>query len=281
MSTHSSHFTSSSWLRWSGRTDAGTRRSNNEDAFFGLQFDAREAFHLGRVGEAPHGTMDLAFGVSDGVGGARAGEFASRVAVQGTIEFLPRLFQRYPREAEASFAEGLEELFDRIHRGLQFVGNSYEECGGMETTLSLCWFRPGRMHFAHIGDSRIYYLPAQSGGIQQVSEDDTHVGWLFRTGQLSEWESRTHPRRKLLQKALGGSNQFVQPQVGSVAYERGDLFVICSDGIVEGLTNQGLLEQLRESRIDPPGDDFALRLVSAAVRSDGSDNTTAVVVAAV
>ena len=60
--------------------------------------------------------------------------------------------------------------------------------------------------------------------IKQLTEDDTHVGWLFRNGKINEYEARTHPRRNVLQKALGGDNQFVDPQVGAVACERGDIF---------------------------------------------------------
>ena len=86
----------------------------------------------------------------------------------------------------------------------------------MEATLSLCWFTPGWMYFGHIGDSRIYYLSARDDGIRQLSHDDTHVGWLFRNGKINEREARNHPRRNVLQKALGGGNQFVDPQVGVV-----------------------------------------------------------------
>ena len=101
------------------------------------------------------------------------------------------------------------------------------------------------MYFGHIGDSRIYYLPAREGGIKQLSHDDTHVGWLFRNGKFNEREARTHPRRNVLQKALGGGNQFVDPQVGAVGYEPGDLFLLCTDGLVEGLYNDHLVELLR------------------------------------
>ena len=103
--------------------------------------------------------------------------------------------------------------------------------------MSLCWFAPGRMYFGHIGDSRIYYLSRQSGAMLQLSNDDTYVGWLLRNGKISEREARSHPRRNLLQKALGGGNQFVSPQVGAVAYEPGDVFLLCSDGLIEGLPN--------------------------------------------
>ena len=266
-------------LKWFGRTDRGKVRPNNEDAFFGIQFDAREVHHLGRLGEAPISQMDLAFGVSDGMGGARAGELASRIAVDKATLFLPQLFQLSAKGLAPGFAEPLAELFDHIHRALAFVGGSYEECAGMETTLSLCWFTPGWMYFGHIGDSRIYYLPAQGGGIKQLTEDDTHVGWLFRQGKLNEREARSHPRRKVLQKALGGSNQFVTPQVGAVAYEPGDMFLLCTDGLVEGLYDHHLLELLRSSPPVGTSDDLARRLVDASVHQDGRDNTTALVIA--
>jgi protein phosphatase len=172
----------------------------------------------------------------------------------------------------------LQELFGEIHRALSYVGASYEECSGMETTLSLCWFAPGWMYFGHIGDSRIYYLPARDGGIKQLTQDDTHVAWLVRHGKINEGEARRHPRRNVLQKALGGGNQFVDPQVGAVGYETGDIFLICSDGLVEGLYDGDILEILRPGHSARNGADLAHLLVEEALAKDGSDNTTALVI---
>jgi len=268
-------------LRWSGWTDRGRVRPNNEDSFVGLRFDALEVQHLGRLGEATTQHTDFAFAVSDGMGGARAGEFASRIAVEKITRMLPRAYQQSARGLEAGVDDVLGELFDQIHRALAFVGNSYEECQGMEATLTLCWFTPAWMYFGHIGDSRLYYLPALGGGIKQLSHDDTHVGWLFRHGKLNEREARTHPRRNVLQKALGGGNQFVEPQVGAVAYEKGDLFLLCSDGLVEGLHDSQFLEHLRPATPKPGVNDtnLARQLVEASLALDGRDNTTAVVIA--
>ncbi len=269
---------SPSCLRWSGWTDRGKVRANNEDSFLGLQFDAREVHLLGKTGEALTASMDFAFAVSDGMGGALAGEFASRIATEKITTLLPRSYQLSARGLEAGVNDVLAELFDQVHRALVLVGRSYQECTGMETTLSLCWFTPGWMHFGHIGDSRIYYLPARPGGIQQLSHDDTHVGWLFRNGTLNEREARTHPRRNVLQKALGGGNQFVDPQVGAVACAPGDIFLLCTDGLSEGLYNHHLLELLRPP--EPPGKEHhaARCLVEASLQNDGRDNTTALVV---
>jgi protein phosphatase len=265
-------------LKWFGRTDRGKVRPNNEDSFTGLQFDAREVHHLGRLGEAVTKNMDIAFAVSDGMGGAKAGEFASRMVVEKITALLPRSFQQSALGREAGFSDVLADIFDQIHRALVFVGDSDGECAGMEATLSLCWFTPAWMYFAHIGDSRIYYLPAREGGIKQLSHDDTHVGWLLRTGKINEREARTHPRRNVLQKALGGGNQFVDPQVGAVAYEPGDIFLLCTDGLVQGLADERLLELLRPCAPAAANSNPAYHLVQESVEKDGRDNTTALVI---
>ena len=113
--------------------------------------------------------------------------------------------------------------------------------------------------------------PAGEGGIRQVTHDDTYVGWLFRHAKLNEREARTHPRRTVLQKALGAGHQFVDPQVGSVACGPGDRFVLCTDGLVDGLFEAQIAEFAA-------GDAAAERLVKEALERSGRDNTTALLV---
>jgi protein phosphatase len=259
-------------LKWSGCSDIGRVRKNNEDSFLGLRFDAYEIHRLGKLGEASTGEFDFTFAVCDGMGGAKAGEYASNIAVEKITTLLPRAFQQSASGLQSGFQDVLAELYTQIHRALVYLGNSYEECHGMQTTMSLCWFTPGWMYFGHVGDSRIYHLPKRKKEIRQLTEDDTHVGWLFRNGNISEYEARTHPRRNVLQKALGGSNQFVDPQVGAIGYERGDIFLICSDGLIDGLFDGQLAELLRAEGSS------AQQLVAASLKNSGRDNTTALVV---
>jgi len=259
-------------LSWSACSDIGRVRKNNEDAFLGLRFDAHEIHRLGKFGEASTKEFDFTFAVCDGMGGAKAGEYASNIAVEKITTLLPRAFQQSARGLQTGFQDVLTELYTQIHRALVYLGNSYEECHGMQTTMSLCWFTPDWMYFGHVGDSRIYHLPRKKNAILQVTQDDTHVAWLFRNGKISDYEARTHPRRNVLQKALGGSNQFVDPQIGAVRYERGDIFLICSDGLIDGLYDNHLVEMLRADVPD------ANELVRASVKNSGRDNTTALVV---
>ncbi len=267
-------------LQWSGHTDPGKVRRNNEDAFLCLQFDAREVRYLGKIGEDSLEAQDYVFAVSDGMGGAKAGEFASRIAVEKITRLLPRAFHHGVTGLNAGHKEILDELFAQIHKSLLYLGESYEECAGMGSTLTLCWFTPGWMYFGHIGDSRLYYLPAGEGRLIQVSHDDTHIGWLQRQGQLSEREARNHPRKSALSKAVGAGHQFADPQTGAVGYQAGDAFFLCSDGVVDGLFDRQILRELRDPEPRDAAMPHARRLVQKAVEQSGRDNTTAVFVEA-
>ena len=267
-------------LRWSGHTDRGRVRMNNEDSFLGLVLDAQEIHLLGKMGEAPL-DRDYVFAVCDGLGGAKAGEFASRIAVDKITKMLPKYLseKKLPREEEISKTTALlVELFSEIHRALLFLSASYDECHGMGTTLTLCWLRPHHCIFAHIGDSRLYHLPATQSSsplsIQQLSEDDTHVGWLFRHGKINEREAKHHQGRNLLQKALGADHQFVTPQVGSFNCSRGDRLLLCTDGVTDGLFDHQLVNILNHPTQKTP----ARHLVEEAVVQSGRDNATAIAI---
>ena len=262
-------------VAWYGQTDTGRFRKNNEDAFLALAMDSEGVKRLGKYGATELKTSDLVFAVSDGMGGANAGEFASQVAVDKITQLLPKSFRSAASGIQIGFQDLLEQLFHEIHVELVQMGSSYEELSGMGATLSLCWVRPDWVYFGHVGDSRIYYLP-DSGGITQVSHDHTHVGWLFRSGQLTEHQARSHSGRNALQQVLGGKNQNLQPQFGAIGHQPGDRFLICSDGLVEGLFNSGM-ERIIRNTTGVAGANSAERLVKEAVQTDGTDNTTAVV----
>ncbi|MFM1850846.1 MAG: hypothetical protein RIS54_530 [Verrucomicrobiota bacterium] len=261
-------------LRWSGLTHRGKVRPNNEDAFLALCFDGHDVRYLGKTGEAAIDTADFVFAVSDGMGGAQSGEFASRITVEKLSHWLPRSFKVSALGVAVNHAEVLQEIFHSIHAELNRLGRSYEECRDMGTTLSLCWFTPDRVFFGHIGDSRIYHLP-KAGGLHQLSQDHTHPGWLRRQGKINEREARHHPMKNVLSQALGAGRQIVDPQIGAVVYEPGDRFLICSDGLIDGLWDHHLDDFIREPVADRT---VAARLIDEALERSGRDNLTALVI---
>jgi serine/threonine protein phosphatase PrpC len=263
-------------VHWSGLSHRGKVRENNEDTFLALNFDGHEVRYLGKTGEATLGGGDFVFAVSDGMGGARSGEFASRIAIEKITRLLPRAYRLSASGLESGFHDVIQELFLAIHDELLRLGRSYVECAGMGATLTLGWLTPRWLYFGHIGDSRLYYLPRE-GGLRQLSHDHSQVGWLRRQGRLSEREAREHPRKNALQQALGAGHQFIDPQIGALAHRPGDRFILCSDGVVDGLWDHRVEELVAApdaARLHQPP---AFRLVEEALENSGRDNLTALV----
>lgn len=276
--------TTAEQLRWSGITHPGRFRPNNEDLFLAMLLDRRGVRYLGKTGRASLEDSDFIFAVSDGMGGERSGEFASRIAMEKITLQLPKQFGLGEERFSAYSNEILLELFKSIHADMLKLGRYDENCRDMGATLTLAWFRRGRVYFGHIGDSRLYHLPV-GGGIQQITEDHTHVGWLRRGGNLNEREARMHPRKNVLAQALGAGHRYLAPHVGVVDYDPGDRFVLCSDGVTDGLWDRGIEEIVRSTvggteEATTHNCSPAERLVLTAVEESGRDNATAVVVEA-
>lgn len=267
-------------LSWSATTDIGRVRKDNQDAFLALEMDAKEVRRLGKIGKAGFDEGDMIFAVSDGMGGHNAGEFASRIAVEKITELLPTAFRLEAQGMHRGAPDLLEELCHRILDEIKRLGEAYSELEGMGATLSLCWFAPDWMHFCHVGDSRIYYLPAD-GKMKQVSEDHTYTAWLVRTGKLTPSQARFHPKKNILSQSLNAKCTTIEPQIGSIGFEPGDRFVICSDGLTDGLSDPNIDDIVR-NRPDRYGERSAAEsIVYQSVCNSGKDNTTAVVVEAV
>jgi protein phosphatase len=114
--------------------------------------------------------------------------------------------------------------------------------------------------------------------MEQLTEDHTHVGWLYRTGQITERQARYHPGKHVLQMALGGKHKNLTIQLGSLPVEAGDRFVLCTDGLIDGLWDN----TVRKLMVEPPpyaaDASPAKRLLEEAISVSGRDNTTVLVV---
>jgi serine/threonine protein phosphatase PrpC len=218
------------------------------------------------------------FAVSDGMGGAKSGEIASRLAVDRIAQLLPQHFAHAAsRRRSGARGEVLAKVFSSIHHDLLVLGASYEECAGMGATLSLCWMAANRLYFGHVGDSRIYALPA-AGGISQLTDDHNHVGWLRRKGQITEREARNHPLRHSLHQAIGAGLKTIDPHIGACAATV--LVTGFSSAPTGSRTDCGIVTSTKSCAIRATGvvrPSVAQRIVKEAVEQSGRDNATALV----
>jgi protein phosphatase len=276
MDTVGDEVSSKRMIIWSGHSDIGRFRSSNEDAFIALKVNEEGVFRLGKLGEDSNTNGDYVFAVSDGMGGANAGNFASQIVVDQIALLFPGVFDPQVDGSTVSYKAILSQLLNNMHNAIIDLGRSYSELEGMGSTLSLCWVRKDRIYIGHIGDSRIYHLDASSK-LSQLSEDHTHVAWLLSKGDISEYEARIHPARNQLQQVIGCKNQHLKPQFAELPLSGKDRFLICSDGLTEGLFDSAIHRSLKYEApvfIDEQ-DNLARNLVDQAVVEDGKDNTTA------
>lgn len=264
-------------LSWTADTDCGRVRTNNEDSFLALMFNRQELAYLGKIGEAPRENWQFIFAVSDGMGGRNAGEFASRIVVQTITELISREFHQHRGEKHPPHLELVAQFFQTVHKKTLSSSRGYSECQGMGATLSMAWFVGNQVHVGHIGDSRIYHLPKE-GQALRVTEDHTIVDRLLRYGKINEREARSHPQKHLLERSIGTTKDPIEPQLLTVDFRPGDRFVLCTDGVTDGVWDHGVERLVRTPPPYLKGLNPAQRLIKEAKDSSGRDNITAMVV---
>ena len=232
-------------LRFEARTDRGLVRGNNEDAYLIAE----------DVGLCA---------VCDGLGGHAAGEIASRIAV----ESLQQRIQASANEPSKILAEAVDEANRKILRDQQ----ANHERLGMVTTLSAIWApkpEEGRGWIAHIGDSRIYRF--RRDDLQQLTDDHSPVFRLYKEGALEKDQLRLHPQKNLIERSLGLS-PVLNCDIFQIDLEPGDLFLLCTDGLSDCLSDREIAEACRE--LDWP--QLCPGLVQRALDYGGFDNITVV-----
>jgi serine/threonine protein phosphatase PrpC len=200
------------------------------------------------------------FAVADGMGGARGGEIASRVAATALGE-----------QVNGSGEERVVALIQEANRQVFDRANEDSNASGMGTTITVALVEDGVIAIGHVGDSRAYLI--RDGKLEQLTEDHSLVAELVRSGRLSPEEAETHPQRSVITRALG-TDPDVDVDSFSIEGKSGDLFLICSDGLTSMVDDQTILEAVERQRSDL--DAAAKELVAAANRSGGEDNITVV-----
>jgi protein phosphatase len=221
-------------------TDTGRQRRANEDSLL-----ARSPL----------------FVVADGMGGAQAGEVASRLAVDVFEEGLGDT-----TEPESVLAQRAGAANARIHE----LSHSNAEHAGMGTTLTAVYVAPEEVAIAHVGDSRAYRLRA--GELVRLTDDHSLVDELMRQGKITPEEAVDHPQRSVITRALGPEPS-VEVDTRSYSARAGDVYLLCSDGLTTMLPEERVAELVRSY---PRLRDAGEALIAAANEAGGRDNITVV-----
>ena len=226
--------------RTAGLTDTGRKRRHNEDSF---------------VLSPP------VFAIADGMGGAQAGEVASGLAA-GALE---------ESGANGGGEQRVVELIQEANRRVYDRSSSDPNTSGMGTTMTVALVEDDHVAFGHVGDSRAYLI--RDGLMEQLTEDHSLVNELMKTGKLSPQEAEIHPQRSVITRAVG-TDPDVDVDTFTVNAQPGDLFLLCSDGLTDVVSEDEILELVERNRADI---DRALRaLVKEANRGGGEDNITVI-----
>jgi serine/threonine protein phosphatase PrpC len=226
---------------FAGASDTGRKRRRNEDAYV---------------------IAPPLFAVADGMGGAQAGEVASKLA-KAALEDTD--------SGALSGSERVTSLIQEANRRVYERSNADPAASGMGTTMTVALVEGDVVTFGHVGDSRAYLL--RDGRMEQLTEDHSLVNELLKSGKLSPEEAETHPQRSVITRAVG-TDPDVDVESFTVEAHAGDVFLICSDGLTDMVADEEILGVLDRHHDDL--DRAAKALVSAANRGGGVDNITVV-----
>ncbi|NNC89927.1 MAG: SpoIIE family protein phosphatase [Akkermansiaceae bacterium] len=256
-------------LRWAALTDSGSYKQANDDAWIALEVAAGRCERLGVHGERFLDPHPLLFAVADGIGGGRAGELASRLVLAGMRRMLPDLFAD---GRHTDWEALLNALVSRCHHDINTLAAREANLEKMGCTLTLACFEDSRLHLAHVGDSRLYRL--RDGSLDLLTDDHTFAFKAWKRGRLSEREFRLHPRRSALYEALGGGHPQIFPQVATIPTQPADRYLLCTDGLIDGLWDGPLAQTLGEGHAEA----CAEALLRKARASCQHDDATLIVV---
>lgn len=231
-------------------TDVGQKRKDNQDYIF--------------TSEKPIGNLPNLFLVADGMGGHKAGDYASRCAVETICDVADRAFEKEP---QAILKKAIEAANEMVYQ------KSLEEpdLEGMGTTIVAATCMGHYVQIANVGDSRLYVI---GDSIRQITQDHSWVEEMVRVGALDKEDARTHAKKNIITRALGANNG-VEIDFFTVEVEEGEEILMCSDGLTNMLEDE-------EIRMIVKGQRDIVEKVEALIREannrGGTDNISVVMI---
>jgi protein phosphatase len=282
------------------KSDVGKQREQNEDCAYK------------RVESSDEGDLGL-FVVADGMGGYKAGEVASKLAIETIRKILDNFFKPLPEQptikldsaslnrvmhastsaSDASpssssahqtrklpatsitvaIEQQLTTAIEQANRAIVRYGEQQTSARGLGSTVTAALIQNDQIYIANVGDSRTYLL--RRGELKPLTKDHSLVAKLVESNQITQEEVYTHPQRNLIYRSLGAGHKNVEVDIFHEMLRPGDKLLLCSDGLWEMVHHQDLLTILSEHTSPQVICD---KLIKRANESGGEDNITAIVV---
>ncbi len=251
-------------------THLGRVRKNNEDAYLVSALDGEEP-HVNSLSRTPKVCqVGLLAAVADGMGGAAAGEIASREGLASIAVYLFGHWGRFPatEATEEGLFRALVGAAEEASAAVLRYSDADRTARGMGSTLTATVIWNGHLYLCQVGDSRAYLF--RRPHMVQLTKDQTLVNEMITSGFLTQDQARTHPQRSMITQALG-CPQPIKAAIGKVALRRGDRLLICSDGL-HGEISDAEIKEILERGYSPRR---SLELMlEGALAHGGRDNVT-------
>ena len=260
------------------QSDVGRVRRGNEDNFLLLDLSAGQTWTGSDGAKLPEelrrfelGEKGLVLVVSDGMGGALAGDVASRMAVEAVREMMTGHDEDGGCEPDISLVECLRNATVYANLAIHHKSQEDSRCAGMGATFTGAAVKDDMLDLVQVGDSRAYLLRGDQ--IRLATKDQSLVQQLVDVGQISEEEAETHMFRNVILQALGAQSE-VNPVTGRIRLGQGDTLLLCSDG----LSGKLRAEDMQRIVLEAKGDLAAAcqALINEANNRGGEDNITVV-----
>jgi PPM family protein phosphatase len=261
------------------KSDIGRVRRGNEDNFLLLDLTTPRAWsgsdgpeNPPEMNEFPLGEQGLVLVVSDGMGGALAGDVASRMAIEAVRDVLMGTSgDGTGCDPDSTLVECLKHATMQANRNIHYKSLEDSRCSGMGATLTGAAIKGDKLDLVQVGDSRAYVMRGQQ--IRLATKDQSLVQQLVDVGQISEEEAETHMFRNVILQALGAQTELA-PATARIQLRQGDMVLLCSDGLSGKLRNEEIRQIVANAGTDLSAACSAL--VDEANHRGGEDNITVV-----
>ena len=207
--------------------------------------------------------------LADGMGGYKGGEIASKLAVQSAKSYIENNFKEIPKDKE-SIIQLVGSSMEYANMVVYEKSKEDPELEGMGTTLEICLIYNNKAYIGHVGDSRIYRI--RKDVIRKLTKDHSYVQKLIEDKKITREEAKSHPKKNMLTKALG-CTPYVEPDIRARNFERGDIFIMCSDGLTNMVDEKRIYELVTQD-INKAADE----LINEANAAGGYDNITVIII---